>query len=49
VDVETAGRRISVRPGDIEMSEPFGIAAWQTTSVLREIKMRKITGESFNR
>jgi hypothetical protein len=41
VDVETAGRRISVRPGDIEMSKPFGIAAWQTTSVLREIRMRR--------
>lgn len=42
VDVDTAGRRISVRPGDIEMSKPFGIAAWQTTSVLREIRMRRV-------
>jgi hypothetical protein len=42
VDVETAGKRISVRAGDIEMSKPFGIAAWQTTSVLREIRMRRV-------
>lgn len=42
VDVETTGKRISVRPGDIEMSKPVGIAAWQTTSVLREIKWHRI-------
>ena len=31
VDVDTAEQKISVRPGDIEMSKPFGLAAWQTT------------------
>src|SRR5437016_12174474 len=37
VNVETEGRKITVRPGDIEMSEPLGVSAWQTTAVLREI------------
>jgi hypothetical protein len=42
VDVDTEGKRISVRPGDIEMSEPFGLAAWETSSALREIKFRRL-------
>ena len=32
VDVDIAEQKISLRPGDIEMSKPFGVAAWQTTS-----------------
>ena len=42
IDVETKDRRISVRAGDIEMSEPIGIAAWQATSALRQIQWRPI-------
>ena len=42
IDVETTGRKISLRPGDIEMSKPFGITSWQTTGALREIKLRRI-------
>jgi hypothetical protein len=41
-DVVTTGKRISLRPGDIEMSKPFGIACWQTTAALREIRMRQV-------
>ena len=44
VDVATAGKRISVRPGDIEMSEPFGLAAWQTSAAYREIRFRRVSG-----
>jgi len=44
VDVATAEKKISVRPGDIELSEPFGVAAWQTGSALREIKFRQVSG-----
>jgi hypothetical protein len=44
VDVVTTGRRISVRPGDIELSEPLGLAAWQTATALREIKFRRVSG-----
>ena len=44
VDVATADRRISVRPGDIELSQPFGLAAWQTSAAMREVKFRRVTG-----
>jgi hypothetical protein len=41
-DVITADKKVTVRPGDIEMSEPFGIASWQTAAAFREIKVRKL-------
>jgi hypothetical protein len=44
VDVDTTDRKISVRPGEIELSRPFGIASWQTMAALREIKVRKVDG-----
>jgi len=44
VNVDTTEKQISLRPGDIELSKPFGIAAWQTTSALRAIKMRRVDG-----
>jgi hypothetical protein len=40
VDVDTEDRKLAVRPGEIEMSIPFGIASWQTAAALREIKFR---------
>jgi len=43
VDLATADRRIAVRPGDIEISQPLGLAAWQTSAALREIKFRRVT------
>ena len=43
VDVVPTGKRISLRPGDIELSKPFGLACWQTTAALREIKMRRVS------
>jgi len=42
INVLTADKRIAVRPGEIELSQPFGICSWQTTSALREIKMRRV-------
>ncbi len=42
IDVSTTGKRISVRPGDIEMSKPFGISCWQCTAAMREIKVRDL-------
>ena len=44
VDVDTVGKRISVRPGDIEMSEPFGLAAWETSAAYREVRFRRVNG-----
>jgi hypothetical protein len=42
VDVVTTGKKISLRPGEIEESKPFGLACWQTSSALRQIKMRRV-------
>jgi hypothetical protein len=42
VDVVTTEKKISLRPGDIELSKPFGLASWQTVSALREIKLRRV-------
>lgn len=42
VDLDTEDKTISMRPGEIEMNAPLGIATWQTTGAFREIKLRKI-------
>jgi len=44
VDVDTTDKKISLRPGDIELSKPFGLACWQTSALLREIKLRPVSG-----
>jgi hypothetical protein len=40
INVETTGKRISLRAGDIELSKPFGLATYQTTAAFRQIKFR---------
>jgi len=42
VDVELEDKRISVRPGEIELSQPWGIATWQTTGAIRDVRYRKL-------
>lgn len=42
VDVELEGKRLTVRPGEIELSQPWGIATWQTTGAIRDIRYRKL-------
>lgn len=42
VDVTLEGRRLSVRPGEIELSQPWGVATWQTSSALRNIRYRRL-------
>lgn len=44
LDVVTTDRKISLRPGEIEMSKPFGLASWETAAALRQIKMRHVDG-----
>jgi len=41
IDVSTKGKEISVRQ-DIDQSKPFGLASWQTTAAIRDIKIRKV-------
>jgi hypothetical protein len=43
IDANVAGKRISMRPGEIELNQPFGIATYQTTAALRDIQWRKLS------
>lgn len=43
VDGHSGQGRIAVRPGDIE-PQPLGVAAWQTSTALREISYRRVRG-----
>lgn len=43
-DVVTAGRKISLRFGDIELSKPFGLASWTTSAAFRGIRIRNVEG-----
>lgn len=45
VDLNTNDRRISLRFGDIELSKPLGIATYQTTSAVRDLRIRTIKAE----
>lgn len=40
IDVQIANREVALRPGEIELSKPFGIATYNTTSKLRKIEWR---------
>ncbi len=42
IDCEVEGRKVSMRPGEIEMSVPLGICTFATTGVLKNIKLCKI-------
>ena len=46
VNVALAGRKIGLRPGEIERSLPFGLAAWHTSAAWREIKLRRLQTEA---
>jgi hypothetical protein len=43
IDVVPRDRKISLRPGEIELSKPMGFACWQTGAALREIKWRAVS------
>ena len=42
VDVETKGRVIGIRPGDIQKSLPLGIATYMTRAAVRDIRLRRL-------
>jgi len=42
VDQELKDRRISMRFGEIESSVPFGIATYQTTTVVRSVQIKPV-------
>jgi hypothetical protein len=43
VEQDITDRRISVRI-EVELSKPFGLASWQTTAALRNIRLRALDG-----
>ena len=42
VNLVTTDRRISVRAGEIELNEPFGLSAYSTKAALRDLKIRSL-------
>ncbi len=44
VNLVTTGRKLSMRFGEIELSKPFGLAAWDTSAAFRAIKIRAVAG-----
>jgi hypothetical protein len=42
VNVVITDRKITVRPGEIELNIPFGLAAYATKAALRDIKVRTL-------
>ena len=40
VDVSIVGRKVSLRPGAIYLSEPLGVATYSTTAKLKDFKLR---------
>jgi len=46
INQSIVGRRISLRPGEIESSVPLGIATYQTSAALRNLKLRSLAAET---
>jgi sugar phosphate isomerase/epimerase len=44
VNVETEGKTIDMRAGEIELSKPFGLATFRTRAAYRDIKLRLLDG-----
>jgi len=44
ISAAVAGKKISRRPGEIEIAQPFSTSTWQTTGVLRDISIRRLDG-----
>jgi hypothetical protein len=40
-EVETQGRNIDLRPGDIQKSLPLGISTYMTRAAVRDIRLRR--------
>ena len=45
IDVNVAGRRIALRPGDTKFSAPLGLASYNTTGTVRKIEYRLLKAE----
>jgi hypothetical protein len=43
IDVYIGSREVGLRPGEIELSKPFGVASYSTTAKLRKLEYRLIS------
>jgi hypothetical protein len=43
VDVKLEGKRVSLRPGEIEISKPFGYATYQTSAAIRLFQIQPLS------
>jgi hypothetical protein len=46
VDLETKGRKISIRP-ECDLCRPFGIATWRTVGAVKDIRVRTLAPEEL--
>lgn len=44
-DVDIKDRKVSMRPGEIEIAKPFGISTYATTAQIKDVRLRKLTAE----
>ncbi|QTN32211.1 DUF1080 domain-containing protein [Akkermansiaceae bacterium] len=42
IDVDTTGKKLSLRYGPISDCAPFGLATWQTTGMIRNVRWRPL-------
>lgn len=42
VDLDTTDKRLDMRPGEIELNVPFGLATYQTASAFRNIRLQPL-------
>ncbi len=42
VDLDITGKALALRPGPIEDCAPFGLATWQTTGLIRDLRWRRV-------
>lgn len=42
IDVDTTGKKLSLREGEIEECAPFGLSTWQTSGEVRGLRWRKL-------
>lgn len=43
VELELKDKKVMMRPGDIEKSQPLGLATYQTRAAMRDIRLRRLT------
>lgn len=42
VNVNTRGKKLDVRPGEIEESRPFGFATWASTGAIKNVRLKRL-------